>query len=337
MQKIADRAAIVLISDKNYHEVTEFCIASLIVYHKSQLDIHFFQVDYEADFRVSLKRYAEERGHRLYTHFMEKLGFKDDLGVASASLHQHISIVTLMKAHAIESLSVKYDRIVYLDGDVLVCNDLDFNDVFGFKTSFAAVYDFVSYMRFDGQDLIAHAEKTGVSPDYFNAGVILINSDLWMSKGMLARYLDNLSRHTAHCPYRHDERGNDPGDCRGADQCAFNMTAESDWTPLDFRWNAQKPIRHTRPWRDAILRHYTGRKKFLTEEAKTRDGVEYRTIRKVAAVTGLQPSNKTKYLFGVHFLADKLRYISITGKYAAMLSILSGRMKARTPRHEASA
>jgi len=314
--------AVVYINDRNYHEITMFSAASLCHFHKSPLDIHLFQVGYSQEPPEELRAYAASRGIRLITLPMSP----EEAQLPSASLgnlHGHISSVTLLKAAAIERIAADHERIVYLDGDVLACREIDFAAAFAFTTSMAGVHDFVSYMPYDGQDLIGHATATGRSPDYFNAGLILISGPRWKDRSFGARYLAALESHATHCPWRHDEHGAYPGGCKGADQCAFNIAAEHDWTPLDFRWNAQKPVRHTPVWRDAFLRHYTGPAKFLAASPRTRDRVEHRVLRRIERETGLFSGSRRRFLAGVPFMLDNLRLRAVTRNYHKVFARLA--------------
>jgi len=142
---------------------------------------------------------------------------------------------------------------------------------------------------------------------------------------MLDRYLEKLGQHNRHCPYRHNERGEDPGDCKGADQCALNMTFENDWTAIDFRWNAQKPIRHTSIWTHAFLRHYTGHRKFLTTNNVNRDWREARLLRRIKHEVKL---SLPPYIYdgGLLYFADMMKYFAETRGYKRVLQILKDRM-----------
>jgi hypothetical protein len=51
---------------------------------------------------------------------------------------------------AIDRLAARYDRIVYIDGDIVLFTPVDFSEIPEFSTLLAAVYDFVSYMDYDG-------------------------------------------------------------------------------------------------------------------------------------------------------------------------------------------
>jgi lipopolysaccharide biosynthesis glycosyltransferase len=122
----------------------------------------------------------------------------------------------------------------------------------------------------------------------------LISGRQWLGKRLHQKLIDALLEHDRHCPYRHDLHGLYPGGCKGADQCAFNIVAEFDWTPLDFRWNAQKPIRHVSTWTNAFLRHYTGPNKLLVASARTRDGIEQGVLLAIERVVGIRARKRRR-------------------------------------------
>jgi lipopolysaccharide biosynthesis glycosyltransferase len=322
---------VVYICDERYHTLTEFAIASLGMHHQTPLKIYFSQVGYSKPASEPLQQYLVDRGHDIEILQLDREGMDLDR-LQAVALHPHISDVTLMKAYAIQKAARNHNHIAFIDSDVLVLNQFSLSSSFKFETTAAGVFDFVSYMPFDNQDLIRHTSQSGVSSNYLNAGLLLINSERWLNSNLLSTYLDKLSSHSVHCPYRHDQNGNDPGDCKGADQCAINMMLENDWTPLEFEWNAQKPIRHTATWKKARIRHYTGHRKFLAKSNVNRDWREARLLQRIQIEVGLEAPDNIKYDFGLMFFLDYLKYFFQTIGYKRILTLLSERMNAATTR-----
>ena len=319
--KSMQSVAIVYATDRAYLTLTEFSIASLALFSTSHLDINLFVTPDTRSVDEKLVRFLKARGHTFNQQFLDP----GSGALERVALHPHISPVTLMKAQAIERAAAQNPRIVFLDGDVLACQAADFTSAFRFETTIAAVYDFVSYMNYDGQELIGHTERCGVSSDYFNAGVMFVDGRRWAAEGAFSRFLKNAEGHSDRCPYRHDASGNDPGDCKGADQCAFNMTFEKDWTPLDFRWNVQKPLRHMALWQCAILRHYTGFRKFLASSSVNRDSVERKVLARIVQEAGLRLPQPLQSDGGLMFLVDRLKYHRDKEQYVAVVRKLCAR------------
>lgn len=327
-----NQIGVVYICDERYHSLTEFSIASLAMHHDEPLTIYIAEVGYEQEPSESLISYLESRGHVLKVIHLDRAKM-DVERLEAVALHPHISEVTLMKAYAIEAVVSTHDRVAFIDSDVLIMENINLRSQFNFSTSVAAVYDFVSYMPFDGQNLIEHTSRTGVSSEYLNAGFLLIWSERWKARNFLHEYIEKLNLHSRHCPYRHDENGDDPGDCKGADQCAINMMVERDWTPLDLRWNVQKPIRHTEVWKHARIRHYTGHRKFLSKSNINRDRREISLIQKIQREVGLKTSEKITYDYGILYALDWIKYFAETQKYKTVVRMLYDRM-ARTHNSE---
>lgn len=313
-----EKVRIVYVTDAAYQQLTEFSACSLMLTSVRPLSIIIRTLDGTRGLDTRLEALAIRLGHQV-----EASQLHVDGNVSSGvALHPHISPVSLFKAHAIEIEAARFERVLYLDGDVLACRPLDVDDVFAFHTTAAAVYDFVSYLPYDRQDLFRHRQKAGRSPDYFNSGVLAIHGPRWVATSITSRYLDALRSHTQHCPFRHDAAGEDPGDCKNSDQCAFNIALEDDWTPLDFRWNVQKPLRHQRLWREAYLRHYTGFRKFLAPSNVNRDDIERSVLCTIKAAAGLDSETTRRSDHGLLFLADRLKYLRASGRYKEKVKFL---------------
>ena len=314
--------AIVYVTDANYHDLTEYSLASFAIFSdQSATDVHIFQVDYDRELSPFLQRFLRDRGVGVRRHSLQSSAEE----LWAVRLHPHISIATAMKAHAVDQVARDAERLVFMDSDILVMRPISLAPLFTFETTLAGVFDFVSYMPFDGQDLISHTKRTGRSSDYMNAGFFLVDCEKWRGEAMFGRFVAALNEHETHCPYRHDGEGRDPGDCKGADQCALNMSAERDWTPLSLVWNVQKPVRHTVLWKDAQLRHYTGFRKFLARSNVNRDRSEYLLLQRIKEEVGLTPPEPITYDGGLLFMADRLKYTKETRRYSRVLAMLEHR------------
>ena len=145
---------------------------------------------------------------------------------------------------------VQEDKALYLDCDLLVTKNLD--DLFATDLQdypLAAVRDFGGRAYF-GQEI-------------FNAGVLLINNDLWKQENMTQRLIDLTNEW-------HDKVDQ-------ADQSILNMLFEHKWLELDFDYNHivihkqftdyQLPegqdypaiihyLSHRKPWKDLAAQTY---------------------------------------------------------------------------------
>ena len=111
------------------------------------------------------------------------------------------------------------DRVLYLDGDILVSGDVGelwATDLGG--VTVGAVMDLPCYPL---------NRKLGLPGDapYFNAGVLLIDLQRWRRLKIGERSLALAREH--------------PDRLTWADQCALNLVLHGDWTALDRVWNFQ--------------------------------------------------------------------------------------------------
>jgi lipopolysaccharide biosynthesis glycosyltransferase len=172
----------------------------------------------------------------------------------------HLTPTTYARLLIPDLLPRSVRRAVYLDGDVLVRDDLSplFHVELG-AAAFGAVRDFAS-PRSDNESASAHGP---VEPKpFFNPGVLVTDLGRWRTEGFGDRALEFARSSTEPLPY--------------ADQDAMNAVAKShDWFELDFRWNVQVllmyrpelPRTHLTSWlyynrvdlyRNAAVIHFNG-------------------------------------------------------------------------------
>ncbi|HKX07346.1 MAG TPA: glycosyltransferase family 8 protein [Stellaceae bacterium] len=131
----------------------------------------------------------------------------------------NFTVTTYARLLIDELLPRDLERVLYLDGDILVRGDIGelwTTDLRG--RTVGAVMDLPRY-PFNG--------KLGLPADaaYFNAGVLVIDMGRW-------RQL-RIGERTLALAREHPER------LTWADQCALNLVLHGDWTALDRVWNFQ--------------------------------------------------------------------------------------------------
>lgn len=107
------------------------------------------------------------------------------------------------------------ERIIYIDTDIVIINDLRELYMLDFDESFAAVVDPAPAIRYD----LGITEPYG----YFNAGVLLINLQAWRSQQISEKALVFVGQFPEKCLY--------------VDQCALNAVSIGHWKKLDVRYN----------------------------------------------------------------------------------------------------
>lgn len=139
--------------------------------------------------------------------------------IAQAPLAKPWSRATYLRILLASSLPSHVDRFIYLDSDIVVERDLQ--DLYAVDlggTPVAAVRSFIGAPRGGPIDFSRYP--------YFNAGVMVIDRDVWIERQIAPRAIECIGAH--------------PEGLRFMDQDALNAAVAGDWTPLDLRWN-QRP------------------------------------------------------------------------------------------------
>ncbi len=273
------RLAALYIGDANYHELTLYSLASLARSHRAPLDLYLMQSGYETAVDADFERYITSLGHRLITR---PVAFEaPEAGSRQhAKTYTYITDTMFLKAAAIEALCEQYDYILYLDGDMLVFDDLGLDKIAGFPETAAACVDLTVAGWLEEPWLGAKFRRETVTRTaLFNSGILVVNASEWRRRGTYRRFLECLAEHKAECPYFET--------CEPNEQCALNMALAGTWRPLDITFNVQKVALHTRAWSEARVRHYSGRNKFLPLRMHRCDEREYALLSAISREAGL--------------------------------------------------
>ncbi len=139
-------------------------------------------------------------------------------------VYGHVSICTYFRLLLPELLPTTLRKVIYLDGDTVVTGDL--SELWGQKIGNHLVMAVEDSHR-DYPDNIAHRAALGLAPEskYFNAGVMVLNLELWRHEKVAARVMDCLKiKRTL---------------LRWWDQDGLNVALEGRWGHLDQRWNCR--------------------------------------------------------------------------------------------------
>ena len=161
-----------------------------------------------------------------------------------------LGISTMLRLYLDQHLPHHYDRVLYLDADLLTVGamttifDLDLKGKL-----IGAVEDVFSLRLGNGRGKWASVYASiGLNPDlkYYNTGVMLFDWRALVSSGRLKKCVDTGIRLNA-----------DGVAYMFADQDLINIEFEDDFLPLHPRWNAIPPyVPHlTKP---AVFRHFAG-------------------------------------------------------------------------------
>jgi lipopolysaccharide biosynthesis glycosyltransferase len=121
---------------------------------------------------------------------------------------RHITRATFARIFAVDFLKDKFDKILYLDIDLLIVRDFSYIFDIELTQTLAAVPE-----NFDSM----HSAFSTYDFSYFNAGVLLIDTQRWSDEGILETCLKVLN-----------EKG--PFNCQ--DQDALNLVFQNCWQVL---------------------------------------------------------------------------------------------------------
>jgi lipopolysaccharide biosynthesis glycosyltransferase len=163
----------------------------------------------------------------LPTGSIELLWKKIDLTRFSEFAHRMpwVSPMTYARLQLHESLESSIERVIFLDSDILVLDDLeDLSSVDLHGQTIGAVPD--AHVDPALRKGLKRPEHEGVPQlaGYFNAGILVVDLPKWRANGIADRALRYLSEH-ANLPY--------------GDQDALNAACDGIWMRLPSRWNFQ--------------------------------------------------------------------------------------------------
>jgi lipopolysaccharide biosynthesis glycosyltransferase len=151
--------------------------------------------------------------------------------LALAVPRKHWTAATLHRLHIADVISEDIDRVIYLDVDTLVLDDL--SELYTYDLGgnpIGAVINEVAPARLltlteDGASL---SQTGALPPGYFNAGVLLIDMQQWRSERATERAVEIFRTRGEHIPT--------------LDQDILNYLFAERWTVLPAKWN--KLIEH---------------------------------------------------------------------------------------------
>jgi lipopolysaccharide biosynthesis glycosyltransferase len=243
------KVAYVFVTDKRGYELAQHAAISLALSQPTHCDIHVFCYQFTP------------KASTPFSAALTKLGSKLTLsGISDPNVEHHpvlgrVTTPTLLKLAAVNTLVNRYDRIVYLDNDVLVFDELKIAGIHFGLAPIAAVVD----MDLSASGSLRHStwatgrRGTDEIGNYFNAGMMVFATPNWRP-AYLEIYAAALEEHAKSCRYKLD--------CTSVDQCAVNMTFANLWVKLPARHNMQAGTKFTKSWKTAAVRHYCGGRKF---------------------------------------------------------------------------
>ena len=263
------RAAFIYSTDEGGFDLVRHSAMSLALSQKSPCSIHVFCYRFLPGSSDRLPAALRELGATLTLDRIE------DAELERHETCLHVTKPALLRLLAMERLTALYDRIVYLDNDVLVFDDLGIEELDFGSSSVAAVVD----MDLSETGAIARSQRREGGADYFNSGFIACDARRWRGGEVRDRYLRALAEHAAGCSFK--------AACTSIDQCAANHAFAGDWAHLPLSYNMQASAKYTAHWRNAKVRHYCGARKFLPLAPFRNDGRDTRLLNQIRARLGM--------------------------------------------------
>lgn len=205
-------------ADDRYTKYLGISMLSMFQTNKDFAEIVVFVLDCGIENVNKEKLQTIASDYKRELHFMSLeaavLGLELNMGP------RKISIASYARLFLASVIPDTYDRILYLDCDTIVCDNLkDFWSI-----------DLEGYMVAGVRDTVDSffLKKIGMKPDeyYVNAGTILINLSSWRKEELEKKFIHFIRKHNGNVP--HHDQGTINGVCRNKKRILpprFNATA----------------------------------------------------------------------------------------------------------------
>lgn len=313
--------AFVYVTDESGFELARHSAASLALSQSEPCDIHIFCYKFSPKVPRRFSDAMTDLQANVVCHDIR------DTAVEEHQTHGHVTTPTLLKPLAVGRLVNNYDRIVYLDNDTLVFDDLRTGTINFGRTPIAAVID----MDVSDTGWLRHSPGycdvggTSIGGGYFNAGVMIFETKNFGLKEINRKYADALDQHDIACRYKIN--------CTSIDQCALNVIFENNWTRLPASYNMQAGAKFTSEWQTTMVRHYCGARKFLPISLFRNDSRDVRCLNKIRLAIGL-PVTRYPLLYELLFQVNAVRKYRGDALIRRLLRALLARDLASNVRNE---
>lgn len=279
------RSAILFVTDKQGVDLAEHSVAVALLTQNTTRYL-VFCVGFEPPSDNTLIRSGQKLGKLVeYRALVASRNLVE--AYRSKGAHSHVSSAALLKMSAAWSLRSEFDRALYIDNDVLLMKDFALDGLDFEGAPIAAVYDIAKVGGIGrGAEFHARCRATGLSPHYFNSGVIAVNFSA-LTDAHVELYQQALLRHFTNCSYEDN--------CTCDDQCAWNIAFRSDWKRLPLSHNFQACALFNDGWTDATARHYVGVQKFLPVKAWRNDRKDTSLIAEARVLLGREAIKKQSW------------------------------------------
>lgn len=190
-------------SDDGYAGLMGISMLSLFITNEAAQELRVFVLDFgiSEDNRQKLTKTAGEYGREIEFLRVDELADRLPLNMGA----RKISIVSYMRLFLSSLLPPQYDRVLYLDCDTIICDDI--GDMY--RTDMGDSYIAGVQDTVDAFFLKAIGMEEGCR--YVNAGVLLINLAAWRADGLEAKLIAFIEKFGGNVP--HHDQGVINGSC----------------------------------------------------------------------------------------------------------------------------
>jgi len=188
---------IVACTDKNYIMPTGVMMYSVCVNNvEDNIVFHIVTIGVSSEEKRKLYNTVSQFGNKSVNFYDTK---ELDLSVLPMISNSHVTIATYFRLFLTKLLPQNLNRIIYLDGDIVVRQSL--SSLWEFDIENCAVAAVEEYCVPDSVfERLQYAKEIG----YFNAGVLLINLEFWRSNNLMSAFVDFVSKYSDSIRY-HDQ------------------------------------------------------------------------------------------------------------------------------------
>lgn len=301
-QAIAQKINVAFTIDNNYPIYTLLVINSILKNNTSNSDYTFYIVENNLSFlnKIKMKRYVEKRKQKI--EFININTDKIDKGKWFYGFSKRITSIAMVRILLPEIMPANVDRVLYLDGDILVLKDLKelYNtDMEGKAFAMAPnISDYKSVKIFS------------IGKTYYNSGVILMDLNKCRKEKVTAKMLKFVNNNFKYFIY--DKKGHKS--FLYPDQDLINIVMKDNIKTLSKKWNAQY-IYGCCIWKfdDSGIIHYIGPQKpwgfynfsdeFIKAYFKYWDEASLRRYKMLYGIGGI----KTYYISSVKFKIKRFK------------------------------
>jgi lipopolysaccharide biosynthesis glycosyltransferase len=283
------KVAYVYVTDARGYDLLRHSAVSLALSQPAPCDIHVFCYDFLPPAHDALASALAELNANLTVAPLS------DPALEQHETCLHVTKPSLLKLLAVERLVEDYDRVVFLDNDLLIFGDLRIDALQFGSRPIAAVTD----LDLSQTGALRNSPSQHSGGGYFNSGFMVFSAENWRAGEFYAKYAAALDAHDENCPYKVS--------CTSIEQCALNIMFSGNWLSLPADYNMQAGAKFTPSWQTATVRHYCGARKFIPVSPFRNDGRDIRYVNDIRRRLGLSGSS-SPWLYELLFQLNTLRH-----------------------------